>query len=59
MMTRNDPMVLKLAAEADCDPRTVLAIFEGRPVRPRVGARIERAAKKLKIKLPKARETAE
>ena len=44
---------LKLSAEAECDVRTVVALEEGRSVRPLLRDRIERAAKKLKIKLPK------
>ena len=46
---------LKLSAEAECDVRTVVALEEGRSVRPLLRDRIERAAKKLKIKLPKPR----
>lgn len=52
-MTRSDPKVTRLAVAADCDPRTALAVLEGRPVRPRIRERIERAAKELGMKLPK------
>jgi hypothetical protein len=52
-MTRSDPQVTRLAVEADCDPRTALAVLEGKTVRQRVQARIEAAAKRLKMKLPK------
>ncbi len=51
--TRSSPVVTKLAAEAECDPRTVLAILQGRRVRGLIRTRIERAAKKLKVELPK------
>jgi len=57
MLTRNDPQVTRLASVAECDPRSALAALEGRKVRGLVGQRIERAAKKLKIKLPKGKET--
>jgi hypothetical protein len=53
-MTRSDPTVLRLAAEADCDPRSALAVLEGKTVRQRVQARIEAAAKRLRMKLPKS-----
>jgi len=52
-VTRSDPRVTRLATEADCDPRTALAVLEGRAVRPRIRERIEKAAKRLKMKLPK------
>lgn len=51
-LTRSDPIVVRLALEADCDPRSALAVLEGREVRARVKARIEKAAKKLRIELP-------
>jgi hypothetical protein len=57
-MQRNDPQVMRLATEAAVDPRSALAALEGRKVRGLAGERIERAAKKLKIKLPKAKERA-
>lgn len=44
---------LKLAAYAECDPRTVASYAAGRPVRPMIAERIERAAKELGIRLPK------
>lgn len=44
--------MVRLALEADCDPRSALAVLEGREVRARVKARIEKAAKKLRIELP-------
>lgn len=52
-MNRNDPTVMRLATEAGCDPRTVISALEGRPVRHLAMMRIERAAKKLRIALPK------
>jgi hypothetical protein len=52
-MNRNDPEVLRLAVEAACDPRSALSALEGRLPRGMVGGRIEAAAKRLKIKLPK------
>ena len=52
-MTRSNPLVTRLAVEADCDPRTALAVLEGRAVRPRFRDRIEKAAKRLRMKLPK------
>ena len=56
MLTRTDPTVMRLATEAGCDPRSALAALEGKPLRGLVAGRVERAAKKLKIKLPKAKE---
>ncbi len=52
--TRNDPEVMHLAAAAECDPRTVIRVFEGKGVRALVEKRIRQAAEKLKIKLPRA-----
>jgi hypothetical protein len=52
-VTRSNPLVTRLAVEADCDPRTALAVLEGRAVRPRIRDRIEKAAKRLRMKLPK------
>ena len=52
-MTRSNPLVTRLAVEADCDPRTALAVLEGRAVRPRIRERIEKAAKRLRMELPK------
>jgi hypothetical protein len=52
----SDPIVLRLASEADCDPRTAFAALEGRSVRARVRRRIEQAAKTLKIALPTVEE---
>ncbi len=51
--TRNDPEVMQLAAAAGCDPRTVLRVFGGEPVRALAAQRIREAADKLKIKLPR------
>lgn len=34
------PTLLRLSAEADCDPRTILAAVHGRPVRGRAGERV-------------------
>jgi hypothetical protein len=45
--------VLALAGEAGCDPRTVERVYEGKGTKKLVRARIEEAAKKLKIELPK------
>ena len=53
MKTRNDPTVMKLAAEAECDPRSAMRALNGEPVRGRAGEKIRAAAVKLKIKLPK------
>ena len=52
-VTRSNPLVTRLAVEADCDPRTALAVLEGRAIRPRIRERIEKAAKRLRMKLPK------
>jgi hypothetical protein len=41
----------RIAAEAECDARTVARYVAGEPVRPLVEERIKRAATKLKIKL--------
>ncbi len=51
---RNDPDVLKLAAEAKCDPRSAARVLSGEKVKPLTQERIETAAKKLKMKLPAA-----
>jgi hypothetical protein len=53
MARRNDPDALKLAAEADCDSRTAAKALNGQRIAPLARRRIERAAAKLKIKLPK------
>ncbi len=53
MHTRNTPEVLRLAAEAGCDPRTAQRALDGQEVRPLVAERIKRAAKKLGMRLPK------
>jgi hypothetical protein len=50
--TRNDPEVMQLAASAECDPRTVIRVLEGKGVRTLVERRIRQAAERLKIKLP-------
>jgi len=51
-MTRNDPTVVRLATEAECDPRTALSPLVGRPVKALVMLRIRRAAKKLRLTIP-------
>ena len=53
MRTRNDPEVLRLSAEAGVDPRTAIRALDGAHVRVLAMARIEEAAKRLGIKLPK------
>lgn len=57
MRTRNDPEVMTLAGAAECDPRTVVRVLDGETVKPLVRMRIERAAKRLGIKLPERKET--
>lgn len=54
-MNRNDPTVMKLAAEAGCDPRSALRALEGERVRGMAGERIKKAAKKLGLKLPRVK----
>jgi|GEM_PF-5486354 len=56
MIPRNDPTVMKLAAEAECDPRTAKRFLEGLGVRVLVGERLKAAAKKLKIKVTTKRQ---
>jgi hypothetical protein len=55
MVDRNDPDALRLAAEADCDARTAAKALNGGHLGALTRRRIERAAAKLKIKLPKER----
>jgi len=50
----NDHQTLRLAVEAECDPRTAARYLAGEQVRPLARMRLERSAKKLKIK-PKGR----
>jgi hypothetical protein len=42
--------ILKVAAEAEADPRTVQSYVNGKAVRPSLQERIERAMKTLKVK---------
>ena len=42
--------VLRVAGEAECDPRTVRRYERGDPVKPMVEERIKSAMKRLKIK---------
>ena len=42
--------IMRVAAEASCDPRTVERFAKGEPVRALVEERIKAAMKKLKIK---------
>lgn len=49
-MTNQDMM--RIAAEAGCDPRTVASVYDRRPSRKLVRERIEAAAKKLKFPTP-------
>lgn len=51
MTTRNNPIAMKLAAEAGCDPRTAQRFLDGKRVYELVGDRLRAAAKKLKIKV--------
>lgn len=44
--------VLQLAAEAECDPRTVAKIYDGRAARDLVRQRVAKAAKKLRMPAP-------
>jgi len=44
---------LRIAAEAEADPRTVRRYLEGGTIRPTIIERIERAMKKLGIKAPR------
>lgn len=41
--------MLRIAAAAQCDPRTVKAFVEGAEVRPLLRERIEAAMKRLKV----------
>ena len=45
--------LLALAAAADVAPDTVRRRFDGRPMRHSTRARVEAAARKLRVKLPK------
>lgn len=47
-----DKDMMRIAAEAACDPRTVASVYDGRPSRRLVRGRIEAAAKKLKLPAP-------
>lgn len=47
-MTRAD--ILRVAAEAVCDPRTVAKFTQGQPVRALAAERIREAMRRLKIK---------
>lgn len=49
-MSRED--IKKLAQTADVDVRTVTSLLAGAEVRPASRRRIEKAAQKLKLKLP-------
>lgn len=49
-MTARD--IMRIAAEAACDPRTVENVYDGRPSKRLVRERIEAAAKTLNILAP-------
>ena len=53
----SDKDVMRLAGEADCDPRTVVSIYDGAPSRKRTRGRIEAAARKLRLPLPPKAQT--
>ena len=55
-MTRET--IRRIAAKADVDERTVTALVAGVEVRPASRRRIEKAAKALKIALPKEENAA-
>jgi DNA-binding LacI/PurR family transcriptional regulator len=46
--------IIRLAAAGDVDPRSVERVARGEPVRDRVRARIEEAARELGVDLPPA-----
>ncbi len=50
--------ILRIAAEAECDPRTVESYVAGNEVRAGVGARIARAMAKLSLTFPPQRGVA-
>jgi DNA-binding LacI/PurR family transcriptional regulator len=50
-MTREE--TYRVAAEANCDPRTVKTYVEGGNMKPVVKERIAAAIKKLKLKVPR------
>jgi DNA-binding LacI/PurR family transcriptional regulator len=52
MPSRKD--ILLIAAEASVDPRTVRTVYDNKPTRELTLARINAAAKKLKLPLPPA-----
>jgi len=54
-LTRRE--VLRLAAEAQCDPRTVVHIYDGKESKQIVRERVVAAAKKFKIQVPKKETT--
>lgn len=45
---------LSIAARTALDPRTVLAVFDGRPVRAATSVAVETAARELNLALPAA-----
>ena len=45
-------IALQIAAVTGLDPRSVLAVFDGRPVRRSTRTAVEVAAKKLRFELP-------
>jgi DNA-binding LacI/PurR family transcriptional regulator len=51
-MNMDDKTAMRIAAEAGCDPRTVLSVYEGRPSRKLTRGRIVAAAAKLKLPAP-------
>lgn len=50
----NDRDIMRIAAEAGCDPRTVARAYDGQPYNSRKlsRSRIEEAARKLKLEPP-------
>ena len=53
-MTLSPRTLLALAAAADVCPNTVKRRLDGRPMRPSTRARVEAAAKRLRVRLPRA-----
>ena len=57
-MTPLPRTLLALAAAADVSPATVRRRFDGRPMRPSTRARVEAAAKRMRVRLPRAKGSA-
>lgn len=57
-MTDRRAAALQIAAPTGLDPRTVLAVFDGRAVRLSTRKAVEAAARELNITLPNERATA-